>query len=198
MHGINYSTIESRRDAPVVYDASSTVVSSWLGAFSAHVAARPDRIRCRHGSGEFAAVGPLASVLIGAETTDDVFGPLRALVAAQGAIVLMGVGLTTMTMLHLAEVAAGRRPFVRWAIGRDGRPMRVRAGECSKGFEALATALVANERRTVAGKSSWRVFDAAQVMQLAVRAIRNDPEITRCSDPDCIECADAIAGGPHD
>jgi NADPH-dependent 2,4-dienoyl-CoA reductase/sulfur reductase-like enzyme len=45
--------------------------------------------------------------LIGAETDADVFGPLRALADHDGAVVLMGVGLTRMTLLHLAEVEAG-------------------------------------------------------------------------------------------
>lgn len=197
-NGIEYSAVDPQTLRPVLYDASSTVVSPWLGAFSTHVAARADRVRCRYPSGEFAAVGPLAADLIGAETADDVFGPLRALVAAEGAVVLMGVGLTTMTLLHLAEVAAGRRPFIRWALGPDGRPTRVRAGECSKGFEAFAPALAAAERRTVVGASRWRIFDAAQVMQLATAAIRSDPTITHCPDSQCIECADAIAGGPLD
>jgi aminoglycoside 3-N-acetyltransferase len=128
------------------YDPARTEVSSWPGAFSAQVAARPDRIRCRYASGEFSAVGPIASRLIGAETDADVFGPLRALVEEQGAVVLMGIDLTRMTLLHLAEVEAGRRPFIRWARGRDGRVVRVRVGECSEGFESLAPTLAPVER----------------------------------------------------
>ena len=178
------------------YDHTRTDVSSWLGAFSAHVAARDDRVRCALASGEFAAVGPLAHELIGAETDADVFGPLRALAARDGAVVLMGVGLTRMTLLHLAVVEAGRRPFVRWARGRDGAAVRARAGECSDGFERLAPALAPIERRTKVGDSPWRVFPARATLDLAAAAIRAEPSITHCPDPSCIECADAIAGGP--
>jgi aminoglycoside 3-N-acetyltransferase len=181
-----------------VYDASSTEVSAWLGGFSAHVAARPDRVRCRLASGEFAAVGPLARRLIAAETEADVFGPLRALVEENGAVVLMGVGLTRMTLLHLAEVTAGRLPFIRWARGVDGRPVRVRAGECSEGFESLAPALASVERRIVVGQSRWRAFPAAEAVELAAQAIRAEPSITHCPNRGCVECADAIAGGPHE
>ena len=108
----------------------------------------------------------------------------------------MGVGLTRMTLLHLAEVEAGRRPFVRWALGSDGRPYGVRGGECSEGFESLAPALAAVERRVVVGQTTWRVFPAADALELVSRAIREEPSITRCPDPSCMECTDAIAGGP--
>lgn len=181
-----------------LYDSSCTDVSAWLGTFSAHVAARPDRRRCKYASGEFAAVGPLAERLIGAETEADVFGPLRALVEENGAVVLMGVGLTRMTLLHLAEVEAGRRPFIRWARGRDGRPARVRCGECSEGFESLAPALAPVERQVLVGASRWRVFRASEALKLAAQQIRADPWITHCPSPACIECADAIAGGPRE
>src|SRR5207237_583995 len=108
------------------FDPSRIEVSSGLGAFSAHVAARPDRLRCALASGEFSAVGPLAKKLIGAETDTDVFGPLRALADHDGAVILMGVGLNRMTLLHLAEVEAGRRPFIRWSLNPDGQPARAR------------------------------------------------------------------------
>ncbi len=179
-----------------VYDRSRTDVAAWLGAFSAHIAARPDRIRCRYASGEFSAVGTLAARLIDAETDADVYGPLRALVEENGVVVLMGVGLTRMTLLHLAELEAGRRPFIRWTRNRDGRVVRVRAGECSEGFESLAKALAPVERRLLVGASLWRVFPARQIVAITADAIRTDPSMTHCPNPECIECADAIAGGP--
>ena len=72
-NGIDYAAEDRRarsvdRSSVAVYDASSTVVSTWLGGFSAHVARREDRVRCRYGSGEPAGVGPLAQTLIAAET----------------------------------------------------------------------------------------------------------------------------------
>jgi aminoglycoside N3'-acetyltransferase len=179
-----------------VYDPSRTEVASWLGGFSAHLAGRPDRVRAPLGTGEFSAVGPLASELIAADTDADVFGPLRALVRLRGGVVLMGVGLTSMTLLHLAEVEAGRRPFIRWARRQDGETVRVRVGECSDGFEALAAPLRPVEHTCVVGNSLWRVYDARATVELSAAAIRQDPSITRCSKASCIECEDAIAGGP--
>jgi len=200
-NGIDYSTLAAPAligAAPSgrVYDSTCTEVATWLGAFSAHVAARADRVRCTFGTGEFAAVGALADRLIDAETEADVYGPLRALVEEDGAVVLMGVDLTKMTLLHLAEVEAGRCPFVRWARGRDGRAVRVRTGECSEGFESLTPAFAPVERNVLVGRSRWRVLPARRTLTLASNAIRANPSITHCPNAACLECADAIAGGP--
>ncbi len=179
-----------------IYDETRTETDSWLGVTSAHVAAHEDRVRCRRPYGDFSALGPLAQELISAEVPDDVFGPLRELVRLDGWIVLMGTTLTSMTLLHLAELEAGRRPFIRWARGSDGAPVRVLGGECSKGFDNLSDLLAPTERRTTVGPSLWRAFPAGEAARLAAHEIRRHPEITRCPDPACIECPDAIAGGP--
>ena len=180
-----------------IYDPSRCEVDDWLGATSAYVASRPDRVRAPR-SGTFCAVGPLARELTASETEDDVFGPLRSLAAVDGWILLAGVGLTSMTLLHAAEVEAGRRPFVRWMRGPDGSSMRVGVGGCSAGFERLAPVLASAERRVVVGASTWRAYPVESVLTLAARAIRADPGITGCDDPSCQECPDAIAGGPVD
>lgn len=97
--------------------------------------------------------------MIGAETADDVYGPLRKVVELRGRILLMGVGLDRMTMLHLAELEAGRRPFVHWARGVDGPPVRVLGGKCSRGFEKLGSTVAPFEVRTKVPSSPSRLFD---------------------------------------
>ena len=179
-----------------VYDASRTEVDAWLGATAAYVARHPERRRAPSPPGAFSAIGRLAADLIAADEPRDQFGPLRGLVDHDGWIVLMGVSLTSMTLVHLAEVEAGRTPFVYWARGRDGRPVRSLGGGCSLGFEALAPVLAPVERTTDVGSSRWRAFPAGEAVRLAAAAIRADPEITHCGSATCLECADAVAGGP--
>jgi aminoglycoside 3-N-acetyltransferase len=180
-----------------IYHPSRVEVDAWLDATSADVASRPGRVRAAR-SGTFSAVGPPAPELVSTETEVDVFGPLRALRDAGGWVVLAGVALTSMTMLHLAEVEAGRQPFIRWMRAPDGTPMRIRVGECSAGFERLAPALASDERQALVGASRWRTYPARALVPLAADAIRSDPSITRCDDPDCKECPEAIAGRPID
>ncbi len=200
-NGIDYDAEDRRsrasaRVAPAIYDARCTEVDSGLGAVAAHVAARPDRLRCRYPVGSFSAIGPRASELIGAEVTEDVFGPLRALTTLDGTALLVGVSLIRLTLLHLAEVEAGRRPFIRWALDANAAPLRVRCGECSMGFDNLAAILEPVERRTSVGASLWRALPAVEVVRRASAAIGSDPAITHCPNPRCLECADAVAGGP--
>jgi aminoglycoside 3-N-acetyltransferase len=201
-NGTDYAVVDataSREPWPGltdVYDPSRTDVDADLGATPAFVAGHPDRVRSARSPGSLSAIGPLARELMDAETGDDMFGPYRALVALGGHVVLIGVGLDRATILHLAEVEAGRRPFVYWVLGPDGAPMRSRGGACSDGFPNLDDVLAPIETTARVGRSTWRLFPVRELVATAADAIRSNPEITRCDEPGCIECRDAIAGGP--
>lgn len=43
---------------------------------------------------------------------------------------------------------------------------------------------------------TWRVFNVAEALSAATRAIERDPAITHCGQPDGERCNDAVAGGP--
>jgi len=179
-----------------IYDPSRTDTDSELGVTPAYVASHPDRARSSRSPGSLTAIGPLAAQLMAAETDHDMFGPYRALKARGGHVLLIGVGLDRMTILHLAEVEAGRRPFIYWVRGPDGEPMRSRGGACSSGFPNLDQVLAPLESTTRVGRSEWRLFPARELLTTAAEAIRSNPTITRCDDQGCTECPDAIAGGP--
>ena len=140
--------------------------------------------------------GPFASRLIGAETDVDVFGPMRALVEENGTVLLMGVGLTRMTLLHLAEVEAGRRPFVRWAAAAAAVRSGCERGRAQRASSPWRPRLATVERHLVVGRSHWRVFPAREAVGLAANTIRENPWITHCPNPECIELPNTIAGGP--
>lgn len=167
-----------------------------MGAIPAAVVAMPGRIRGNHPLDSFAAVGPLAQDLIEGQGPLDVYAPPMALVRAGGAMVMMGVGLDKMTLLHLAEQRAGRKLFIRWANGPDCQPIAVAAGGCSDGFVNLEPVLSHLAQQRTVGDSTWRVYPAGSVLELAARAIREKPELTHCGDPGCERCNDAVLGGP--
>jgi aminoglycoside N3'-acetyltransferase len=167
-----------------------------MGAIPAAVLTRPGRSRGDHPLCSFSAIGPLAHRLIAPQAPLRIWGPLEALAEADGAIVLMGVGLDRMTFLHLAEQRAGRTPFRSWANGPDGTPMEVEDGACSRGFPRLGPCLAALRRQTVVGQSVWHAYDAKGTLSAAAEAIRRHPFLTRCDRPICRECDDAILGGP--
>ena len=137
-----------------------------------------------------------AAKLIAGQAPLAVYAPLAALVEASGSVLLIGVKINTMTLLHLAEQEAGRVLFRRWANDDAGHPEMVEAGGCSDGFEQLTSVLQPWQRQTVVGESMWQLFPAQPILQAAATAIRANPQITHCSNPDCERCNDAIAGGP--
>lgn len=166
-----------------------------MGAVPQTVLEMEGRVRGNHPLNSFAAVGPLARALIGGQSPDDVYAPLARLADLGGSIVLMGVGLTSMTAIHLAERRAGRTLFRRWANGADGLPLMVETGGCSTAFGRFDTVLAPFERRITVGESLWRIFPAPGTLEAATAAIRADPWITHCGKAEC-RCNDAVLGGP--
>lgn len=167
-----------------------------MGAVPVAVVSNRERLRGNHPLNSFAALGTMAGELIRDQSPLDVYAPLRKLADLGGYVVLMGVGLDRMTALHLAEQKAGRTLFRRWSDDPEGNPMMVAIGSCSDGFPNLDSVLAPLERQTVVGESLWRVFPLRETLAVAEKAMRDNPEITRCDDPDCERCDDAIAGGP--
>ena len=179
-----------------VYTPECGEVDRDMGAVAAALVGMRGAARGAHPLNSLAAAGPMADALVSTQTLLDVYAPIRALAAHGGFILLMGVGLQSMTALHAAEELAGRRPFRRWANGPDGEAVTVAVGGCSRGFGAFAEILAGVERRDRVGNSLWRAFSARDVLCLGAAAIRGKPELTRCDREGCVRCGDAIAGGP--
>lgn len=181
---------------PRIYAPQSRAIDREMGALPAALLAQPERVRSAHPLCSFAALGPLARRLTANQRADDVFAPLRNLAAAGGLVILMGVGLNRMTLLHEAEKQAGRTLFRRWAYDENSMPAMYEVGGCSEGFEQIAPYLADHEQRITVGRSVWRIYPAQSVLDICAPLIRAQPEITRCADPRCTRCRDAILGGP--
>jgi aminoglycoside N3'-acetyltransferase len=178
------------------YDPGALVIDPEMGAIARALVGRPGRARGDHPLDSFAAIGPLAVDLIAGQHPLDVYAPFRSLIDLGGAIVLMGVGLTSLTVLHLAEHRAGRNLFHRWARDSRGQIVTCEIGSCSNGYDAFEPIIAPLGRETIIGASRLRTFNPSAVIEAATGAIRADPEITRCANPDCMRCEHGIAGGP--
>jgi len=181
----------------VVYERDSAMISREMGAIPARLLQMEGRARGDHPLDSFCALGPLAAELIQAQTPLNVYAPFDALYARPASrLVLIGVGLTRATAIHLAEQRAGRRLFRRWGLDASGVTVETACGSCSEGFENLAHAVRAIETRRLVGKSEWRIYPFKAFVDAAAMAIAQDPQITHCADPNCIRCNDSIKGGP--
>jgi aminoglycoside 3-N-acetyltransferase len=177
------------------YTPDTNEINHYMGAIPTAVLEMVGRVRGNHPLNSFGAIGPLAHDLNDRQTRDDVYAPFERLAELGGSVVLMGVDLTSMTLIHLAERKAGRTLFRRWANDVDGHAVMVEIGSCSTGFNQFDPVLASVERRTTVGDSLWRIFPAGPALEAATRAIRADPTITHCGKDDC-RCNDAVLGGP--
>lgn len=163
-----------------------------MGALPATVLKRPGRVRGDHPLSSFTALGPLATDLVSGQRPLDVYAPLRELAERDGLVIGMGVGLDTITAVHLAERRAGLRLLRRWAWTGDGI-VECEHGGCSRGFERLADAVAGVESRVKVGGSTWRVWPARALLDTASAEFRRDPGAATCSVPGCARCRDIIA-----
>jgi aminoglycoside 3-N-acetyltransferase len=198
-NGWTYSNTGST--APIItggiYSPASNEIDKYMGAIPAAVLACAGRVRGNHPHDSFAGIGPLAAEIIESQAPLDVYAPFRALIRLDGFVLLAGVGLTRMTLLHLAEKEAGRNLFRRWARNGDGDPMAVEVGGCSEGFGNLSSYLEPVVETTIVGQSKWLSFPAGPALERAADVIRARPDITHCGDQACERCNDALAGGPR-
>lgn len=197
-NGIDYDAVEPRagQTAPI-YTPESGEIDRYLGVIPRTVLSMLGRVRGDHPLDSFTAVGPLAADLVGSQRPDDVYAPFVELTRLDGFVLQMGVGLDTMTLIHLAEERAGRTLMRRWALGRDGRPLMVPVGaSCSDGFVQLEPVLGPLARAMTVGRSRWRAFPAREALEVAAGAIRVDPMVTHCGRPGCRSCHDMVRGGP--
>lgn len=188
---------ESWWEAERFYTPELSEVGEEMGIIAATLATMPSRVRGDHPISSFSAVGPKAQELIAGQQSLDVYAPLKRLATMGGLVVLMGVGLKRVTLLHLAEQMAGRNLFRRWARGRHGQVVEVAVGGCSEGFGNIEPFLQPLVRERIVGESLWRVLPAQETLEVAVKAIQEDPWLTHCGDPECERCASAVAGGPN-
>jgi aminoglycoside 3-N-acetyltransferase len=187
----------AQRDVPVIgFDTTSKEVDRDMGALSIRVTTDPERVRGSHPLCSFSALGPMADELLSSQRPDRVWAPLERLVEDDGAVVLMGVDLTRLSLVHLAEQRAGRRPFIRWARSAKGGVSAVEVGSCSDGFGKLAPCLRDTVVTRGVGESCWTSMRAKDTLDRVTATIKASPSITRCSDPGCDRCRDAVAGGP--
>lgn len=176
--------------------ASQEITAEEMGVFPQRVLLREGRVRGNHPLNSFTALGGSAERLVGGQTARDVYAPLRQLYDDDGFVLLMGVGLTSATIIHCAEQLAGRTPFLRWAYGQSGKTVPVLAGGCSEGFGHFEKALEGYARRAIVGESRWVCYRARDILDVCKERISADPNITHCGDPSCNRCNDAVKGGP--
>ena len=178
-----------------IYDPATTGDRQPHGRNPRRGGERPERARGGHPLCSFAAVGPDAARIVAGQVPDDVYAPLRGLAESEGYLMLLGVGLGSATLLHLAEEGAGRTLLRRWARNAGGEIRMVPVAAARNGFDAFAPLLAPVARETAWARARGSPIRRRRRSRSRSTRCSERPASTHCADPACVLCADSIAGG---
>ncbi len=101
---------------------------------------------------------------------------------------LLGVDHRANTAIHLAEELAGRKQFIRWAVGSERAYRLPRFPGCSNGFNAIAGKLAWVTQQSTVGGATLQRIPLKDLVEVVVRAIQEDPHELLCDYPACARC----------
>ena len=182
------------------YDNASLApdTPSRTGALAEAFRLRPAALRSAHPTYSVAAIGAGAAELLeGHERVGAtaVGSPLDRLAAAGGLVLLLGVGQTSNTTVHVGEFHA-EAPYLGipfdpgWPTHGDDR-----FPGCSRAFGVLERPL--RERGAIrdgkVGNALAQLVRGDAVIESTVELLRADPAALLCTDPECYRCSRARA-----
>jgi aminoglycoside 3-N-acetyltransferase len=165
---------------------------------------RPGVVRSGHPGGSFAAEGPLAPRICAPQPLSPPHGPdspVGRIHALGGQVLLLGVGHSESTTLHLAEALAGvpysvSHPCV---VEVDGVARTIPIAEtdhCCRGFRIADEWLRARglQREGAVGNAHARLCESRDLVAVAVQHLAADPLLFLCAPGSgCEECDAARA-----
>lgn len=157
-----------------------------MGILPETLRCHPLAVRTVHPILSFAGVK--ADYILSTQTLDEPLAPIEALAEQDGWVVLINVDHTVNTSIHYAEKLAGRKQFVRWALGED------RVVECpnypgdSMGFQAIEEYIQSDTRRVEVGKAFMQAVPLKRMFEVVQRLINKDPLALVCDRTDCERC----------
>ena len=133
-------------------------------------------------------VGINARSILDAQTIKDPLFPIQKLIDEQGWVLLLGVGHTANTSIHFAELLAGRKQFIRWALTAKGIIPCQRFPGCSDGFEEIAPRLSNVIRYVKVGDTEVLAIPEVDLIGIVCRVLQENPLALLCKREDCERC----------
>lgn len=184
------------------------------GAFPEIVRSHSGAYRSGHPSHSSAAIGAAAEFLTAGHCMNDPFAPdspLYRLYSTGGKVLLLGVGQTANTSLHLAESIA-EMPYVKLAYEpRWGDPYRIdesgatvsvpqtKFPGCSSHFGVMEGLFQFNNliRYGLVGDAVCRLMDMKGIVDFTVGILKERPDFLLCHEPECPVCGRRRAVAIH-
>jgi aminoglycoside 3-N-acetyltransferase len=155
---------------------------------------QPGVMRSGHPGGSFAAAGPHAADICAPQPLSPPHGPdspVGRVHALGGQVLLLGVGHSENTTLHLAESLASAPPCI---VVVDDVPQLIDIPEtdhCCRCFQQMDEWLRQRslQREGLVGRATARLIESRDVVDTAVRQLRLDPLVFLCPAAEgCDEC----------
>ena len=189
----------SHQNSGSIFDPSTTPADKSMGYFAERVRQQPDAKRSNHPTLSFAAIGPNAEFLtvhppfhypLGSES------PLARLHQIDGHVLLIGVGQTCNSSLHLAEVWANA-PYIHrskmLSTAPDTETKMQGTPECSAGFGRIEPLLQQGRilHRGYIGNAESGLMRQRMAVSLAIALLQGDACALLCDSESCAWCGRA-------
>ena len=158
-----------------------------MGAAAETLRRRPGAQRSLHPILSFSGLG--VEDLLSQQTLQEPLAPIRALAEQGGWVLLLGVDHSVNTSLHYAEVLAGRKQFIRWALTLSGIYACPNFPGCSQGFQEIEKYTGQIARSVRVGWTKVLALPVQPLLRIAEALIRANPRALLCRNPQCELCA---------
>ena len=164
-----------------------------MGEVAHRLCSWPASRRSRHPAFSLVAVGHESDALVRTYSQTDPLVPLKTMVKREAYVLTIGVGLDSVTAIHLAEQRRIPRKFATeraLAMGRTG-PLWVDivAPGCSAGFRKLGDNISPkNVRHANIGSARATLYRMNQFVTTAEELLTDDPSALDCDRTECLSC----------
>lgn len=155
---------------------------------------QPGVLRSTHPGGSFAAAGPRAAEICADQPLEPPHGPdspVGRVHALDGQVLLIGVGHSENTTLHLAEAIA-RVPYAvkHPTVVAPGVTVDIaETDHCCQGFLQAHAWMKGKERDGKVGQAHARLVSSRELVAVAVEKLKADPLVFLCRpEKRCEEC----------
>ncbi|MET0286450.1 MAG: AAC(3) family N-acetyltransferase [Polyangiales bacterium] len=157
----------------------------------------PGVLRSTHPGGSFAAVGPEAARICAEQPLSPPHGhdsPVGRVYDLDGQVLLLGVGHSENTTLHLAESLADVPYSIAYptVIAEGETALIAETDHCCRNFAQADAWLGALQQRGPVGRGEARLMSSRELVARALEHLERDPLVFLCQ-RDCDECAAARA-----
>jgi len=164
-----------------------------LGELAHRLCSWPSSRRTRHPAYSFVSVGKETDNLMRNSSLLDPLQPLRAFLNQDPKVVVLGIGLDSVSALHIAEQQYQPAKYIRERAltmttkGQDW--VEVAALGCSNGFHKLTSHLSNTDfKETRIGSANARLYSMKTLLQRAEEMLTEDHLSFDCGRSECLSC----------